>query len=263
MIEIRNAGKTFQGRKKRSAAAGFRAIDGVDLTVGDNEFVTLLGPSGCGKTTLLRMIAGLVDGYDGDVLVDGKPVTGPAPSRAMVFQSFALLPWANVLRNIAFGLELRGVPKAQRAAAAQQLVDLVGLRGFEHSLPRELSGGMRQRVGLARALAVKPEMLLMDEPFGALDEQTKWLMQEELLRIWEQEPKTVVFVTHSIDEAILLADRVIVMGGSPGRVAHIEQVHLPRPRTRAVESLPEFVKMRERLWRELKAQNAELEHAAS
>src|SRR5690606_4023090 len=235
----------------------------VNLTVEDNEFITLLGPSGCGKTTLLRMIAGLVDGYDGEVLVDGRPVTGPSPERAMVFQSFALLPWADVLRNVAFGLELQGVPKAQRLATAQQLVELVGLRGFEHSLPRELSGGMRQRVGLARALAVKPSVLLMDEPFGALDEQTKWIMQEELLRIWEEEPKTVIFVTHSIDEAILLADRVAVTASRPGRIAHIEKVTLPRPRTRAAESLPELARLRESLWRELKEQqNGRADHAA-
>jgi NitT/TauT family transport system ATP-binding protein len=254
VIEIRNAGKTFVREGRRKAGQDFRAVDGVDLTVKDNEFITLLGPSGCGKTTLLRMIAGLVDGYDGEIVVDGAPVTGPSPSRAMVFQSFALLPWANVLRNVAFGLELQGVKKAERMATAQRLVELVGLAGFENSLPRELSGGMKQRVGLARALAVKPEVLLMDEPFGALDEQTKWIMQEELLRIWEEEPKTVLFVTHSIDEAILLADRVVVMASRPGRVARIEDVNLPRPRTRAVESLPEFSRLRDSLWRELKEQ---------
>ena len=254
MIEIQNAGKTFVRRGKRGGAQEFRAVDGVNLTVSDNEFITLLGPSGCGKTTLLRMVAGLVDSYDGSILVDGIPVAGPSPSRAMVFQSFALLPWANVLRNVAFGLELQGVSKSKRLKIAHELVDLVGLRGFEQSLPRELSGGMRQRVGLARALAVKPEVLLMDEPFGALDEQTKWIMQEELLRIWEEEPKAVLFVTHSIDEAILLADRVVVMASKPGRVAHIEEVNLPRPRTRAVESMPEFKRLRVSLWRELKGQ---------
>jgi NitT/TauT family transport system ATP-binding protein len=256
VIEIRNAGKTFTRREKRGGQSSFRAVGGVNLTVADNEFVTLLGPSGCGKTTLLRMIAGLVDGYEGDILVDGKRVEGPSPSRAMVFQSFALLPWADVLRNVAFGLELQGVPKGKRLGIARELVQLVGLAGFEHSLPRELSGGMRQRVGLARALAVKPDVLLMDEPFGALDEQTKWIMQEELLRIWEEEPKTVFFVTHSIDEAILLADRVVVMASKPGRVAHVENVDLPRPRTRAVESLPEFGRLRESLWRELKEQQS-------
>jgi NitT/TauT family transport system ATP-binding protein len=256
LIEIRNAGKTFVRKEKHGRQSVFRAVAGVELTVADNEFVTLLGPSGCGKTTLLRMIAGLADGYDGQIRVDGDPVTGPAPSRAMVFQSFALLPWADVLRNVAFGLELAGVPKAKRIETARQLVKLVGLAGFENALPRELSGGMRQRVGIARALAVKPKVLLMDEPFGSLDEQTKWVMQEELLSIWEKEPKTVLFVTHSIDEAILLADRVVVMANKPGRVAHIEKVNLPRPRTRAMEELLEFSRLRESLWRELKAQQS-------
>lgn len=262
MIEIRNAGKTFEGTGRGKARQDFRAVDDVNLTVQDNEFITLLGPSGCGKTTLLRMLAGLVD-YDGAVLVDGTPVTGPSPSRAMVFQSFALLPWANVVRNIAFGLELQGVKKADRLKTAEQLAELVGLRGFENSLPRQLSGGMRQRVGLARALAVKPEVLLMDEPFGALDEQTKWVMQDELLRIWEEEPKTVLFVTHSIDEAILLADRVVVMASQPGRIAHIEDVYLPRPRSRADAAMPELVRLRDSLWRELKEQQgAAADHAA-
>lgn len=256
MITIQNAGKTFVRGGRGKAREDFRAVHHVNLTVQDNEFITLLGPSGCGKTTLLRMIAGLVDSYDGTISVDGTPVVGPSPSRAMVFQSFALLPWANVLRNVAFGLELQGVKKSERIKTAQQLVELVGLRGFENSLPRELSGGMRQRVGLARALAVKPDVLLMDEPFGALDEQTKWIMQEELLRIWEEEPKTVLFVTHSIDEAILLADRVVVMASRPGRIAHVEHVNLPRPRTRAVEALPEFARLRDSLWRELKEQQS-------
>lgn len=256
VIEIQNAGKTFIRRNAGKAGEEFRAVNDVNLTVGDNEFVTLLGPSGCGKTTLLRMIAGLVDNYDGSIKVDGVPITGPSPSRAMVFQSFALLPWATVLRNVAFGLELQGVRKAERMKVAHELVELVGLRGFENSLPGELSGGMRQRVGLARALAVKPDVLLMDEPFGALDEQTKWIMQEELLRIWEEEPKTVLFVTHSIDEAILLADRVVVMASKPGRVAHVEKVDLPRPRARSVETLPEFGRLRESLWRELKEQQS-------
>lgn len=254
MIEIRDVGKTYPLRGRRGEPSELRAVSDVNLRVNDHEFITLLGPSGCGKTTLLRMIAGLVQPYDGDILIDGDRVTGPSPSRAMVFQSFALLPWADVLRNVAFGLELQGVAKANRQTIAKKLVKLVGLGGFENRLPRELSGGMRQRVGLARALAMRPQVLLMDEPFGALDEQTKWIMQEELLRIWEQEPKTVFFVTHSIDEAILLADRVVVMATKPGRVAHVEEVNLPRPRTRDVESLPEYARLRESLWSELKEQ---------
>lgn len=263
MIEIRNAGKTYVRRGEAGDSDEFRAVSDVNLDVADNEFITLLGPSGCGKTTLLRMIAGLLDSYEGDILIDGNRIDGPDQSRAMVFQSFALLPWANVLRNVAFGLELQGVAKSNRQSLARELVELVGLSGFESSLPRELSGGMKQRVGLARALAVKPDVLLMDEPFGALDEQTKWIMQEELLRIWEKEPKTVFFVTHSIDEAILLADRVVVMATNPGRVARVEPVDLPRPRTREVESLPEFARLRESLWAELQEQQSVGVHNAA
>lgn len=256
MIEFRDAGKKYVKKGRRGAEAQFRAVSEVNLTVADNEFITLLGPSGCGKTTLLRMVAGLVDEYDGDIMVDGRRIAAPSPSRAMVFQSFALLPWADVLTNVAFGLELQKVPRDERQRQAQALVELVGLSGFENSLPRELSGGMRQRVGLARALAVNPDVLLMDEPFGALDEQTKWIMQEELLRIWESQPKTVLFVTHSIDEAILLADRVVVMATKPGRVAHVETVNLPRPRSRELETLPEFGRLRKSLWHELKEQQS-------
>jgi NitT/TauT family transport system ATP-binding protein len=253
MIELRNAGKTFRRREGRGSHSEFQALASVDFEVQDNEFITLLGPSGCGKTTLLRMIAGLSDGFDGEILVDGVPVTGPAPDRAMVFQSFALMPWANVRRNVAFGLELRGDDKATRERVAQELIDLVGLSGFEESLPWELSGGMQQRVGLARALAVEPNVLLMDEPFGALDEQTKHMMQDELLRIWQESPKTVVFVTHSIDEAILLGDRVVVMATKPGRIVEVADVNIPRPRTRESELTPEFIELKQHLWSKLKS----------
>lgn len=248
MITMRNVGKSFPLRGGRGRTTEFRALDSVDLKVEDNEFVTLIGPSGCGKTTLLRMLAGLTPVEEGELAVGGNPVVGPSPERAMVFQSFALMPWADTMRNVAFGLELRGVPRTEREDTAQRLIQLVGLGGFERSMPRELSGGMRQRVGLARALAVDPQVLLMDEPFGALDEQTKRLMQEELLRIWEEQRKTVVFVTHSIDEAILLADRVAVMANDPGRIAQEESVGLARPRTRATESEPAFLELRARLW---------------
>lgn len=258
MIDINEAGKSYVKRD----GTPVQAVSGVNLTVADNEFLTLLGPSGCGKTTLLRMIAGLVLDYDGDVIVDGEAVRGPSPKRAMVFQNFALLPWATVLDNVAFGLQMAKVPKAKRYDRAHELVTLVGLEGFEKALPGELSGGMQQRVGLARALAVDPDVLLMDEPFGALDEQTKWLMQDELLRIWQEQPKTVIFVTHSIDEAILLGDRVVVMATRPGRVAHVENVALPRPRTREVESLPVFAEMRARLWNELKTQQPDVKNVA-
>jgi NitT/TauT family transport system ATP-binding protein len=231
MIEIRGLSKSFVDKDGTTV----QALDNVDLTVNDNEFVTILGPSGCGKTTLLRCIAGLVGWDAGDITLDGEPIRGPGPERAMVFQSFALLPWATVLRNVTFGLEIRGVPKAEREDTANELLDLVGLTGFENNLPGTLSGGMQQRVGLARALAVQPSVLLMDEPFGALDEQTRRLLQEELLRIWENRRVTVVFITHSIEEAVLLGDRVAVMTPRPGRIEEITNVPLGRPRAGPAE----------------------------
>jgi ABC-type nitrate/sulfonate/bicarbonate transport system ATPase subunit len=247
VIAIRNLAKQFPARTK--GAQPVDALVDVDLTIRDHEFVTLLGPSGCGKTTLLRMVAGLETlDSGGTIEVDGEPVTGPSPKRAMVFQSFALMPWANVLTNIAFGLELQGRDKKERLEVARGLAATVGLTGFEEHLPAQLSGGMQQRVGLARALAVEPDVLLMDEPFGALDEQTKKMMQEELLRIWEKDRITVLFVTHSIDEAILLGDRVVVMSPRPGRIDEIFDIGLPRPRSHADESDAEFVRIRGVLW---------------
>jgi NitT/TauT family transport system ATP-binding protein len=231
VIQIEGLSKIFVDKDGNQVVA----LEDVDLTIGDNEFVTILGPSGCGKTTLLRCLAGLVDWDDGDITIDGTPVRGPGPERAMVFQSFALLPWATVLRNVTFGLELRGVDKAEREDTANELIQLVGLSGFEQSLPGTLSGGMQQRVGLARALAVSPSVLLMDEPFGALDEQTRRLLQEELLRIWEARRITVVFITHSIEEAVLLGDRVAVMTPRPGRIDEVTEVPLGRPRAGPAE----------------------------
>lgn len=240
MIELRNAGKTFRRREGRGTHSEFQALAGVDFEVKDNEFITLLGPSGCGKTTLLRMIAGLSDGFDGEILVDGVPVTGPAPDRAMVFQSFALMPWANVRRNVAFGLELRGDDRATRERVADELIKLVGLSGFEESLPWELSGGMQQRVGLARALAVQPKVLLMDEPFGALDAQTRVVMQEILTNMWQRLRISVLFITHDIDEAVFLSDRIYVMTARPGRIKSEIVVPLPRPRTPEMTASPQF-----------------------
>jgi len=231
MIEIKGLSKTFVDKDGNPV----QALADVDLAIADNEFVTILGPSGCGKTTLLRCIAGLVEWDSGEVLIGGEPVRRPGPDRAMVFQSFALLPWASVLRNVTFGLELRGVPKQEREETARDLIRLVGLEGFENNLPGTLSGGMQQRVGLARALAVQPSVLLMDEPFGALDEQTRRLLQEELLRIWEDRRITVVFITHSIEEAVLLGDRVVVMTPRPGKIENITKVPLGRPRAGPAE----------------------------
>jgi NitT/TauT family transport system ATP-binding protein len=252
VIEISGVSKTFPARGKDAPVL---ALKDVNLRIEDGEFLTILGPSGCGKTTLLRMIAGLVEWDDGEITVNGKPVRGPGPERAMVFQAFALMPWASVRDNVAFGLELRGVPKQQRHARADELLTLVGLKGFEGRLPGALSGGMQQRVGLARALAVDPEILLMDEPFGALDEQTRRLLQEELLVIWEATRKTVIFITHSMEEAVLLGDRVALMGPRPGRILSVAQVPLARPRASvvdAIEGSAEFAKITAGLWGQLR-----------
>ena len=233
------------------SAEPVRALENVDLTVGCSEFVSLIGPSGCGKTTLLKIVDGLVVPDYGEVEVLGSPVTGPGPDRAMVFQQFALLPWLSVRDNIGFGLRLRGVPAAERRSIADELVQMVGLAGFEGSYPHQLSGGMQQRVGLARALAVDPSLLLMDEPFSAVDALTRLELQEDLLRIWEQTRKAVVFVTHSIEEAILLSDRVVVMGRKPGKVVDVIDVDLARPRTEEVRREPEFAALVVRLWESL------------
>jgi NitT/TauT family transport system ATP-binding protein len=227
----------------------FVALDRVDLEVDSGEFVTIVGPSGCGKSTLLLAVDGLLKPVRGEILVSGKPVTGPGPDRAMVFQEFALLPWRNVLRNVKFGMELNGFKGKAATARALELIHLVGLRGFEDHHPHQLSGGMRQRVGIARALAVDPDVLLMDEPFGALDAQTREIMGSELLKVWEQDRKTVLFVTHGIDEAIYLADRVLVISKGPGRVLETLEVDLPRPRTMDVRKSPEYVALRDRIAR--------------
>lgn len=248
MIELRGCRKTYRAER----VAPVPALDGIDLSIGHREFVCLLGPSGCGKTTLLKAIAGLVPLDSGEIFINGLPVTGPGNDRAMVFQNFALLPWADVLTNVAFGLEVRGVPKAPREATARDLIARVGLTGFERHYPRQLSGGMQQRVGLARALAVNPQILLMDEPFGALDAQTRRLLQEDLLHLLQATPCTVVFVTHSVEEAVLLGDRVVVLTPRPARVRDIVTIDLPRPRPADVVLLPRFSELTALLWRELK-----------
>jgi NitT/TauT family transport system ATP-binding protein len=252
LIEIAGLCKTFPARGKD---ASVEALKDVSLSINDGEFLTVLGPSGCGKTTLLRIVAGLIQADSGSLRIDGKEVTGPGPERAMVFQSIALMPWASVLSNVAFGLKLRGIPRSEREARATELLDLVGLSGFENRLPGALSGGMQQRVGLARALAVDPKILLMDEPFGALDEQTRRLLQEELLQIWEATRKTVIFITHSMEEAVLLGDRIVLMSPRPGRVVDTLPVPLPRPRAAAVDQIEgsaEFAAITAHLWQQLR-----------
>lgn len=208
------------------------ALHNINLSIEENEFVCFIGPSGCGKTTLLRIIAGLEEPSSGTVTLAGDPIKGPGPERGMVFQEYSLFPWRTVLDNVAFGLELKGVPAAERQARGRQYLKMVGLERFEARYPHELSGGMKQRVAIARALVNDPRALLMDEPFGALDAQTRNIMQSELLRIWEEKRKTVVFVTHSVDEAIYLADRIVIMSARPGRIKDIIEISLPRPRNR-------------------------------
>ena len=206
------------------------ALQDVSFTVAEREFVSIVGPSGCGKTTLLMIVAGLAERSGGEVRLDGRPVEGPGLDRGVVFQEFALFPWMTVLENVCFGLEMKGVPRGQRLEVARRFLAMVGLQGFERVYPHRLSGGMKQRVAVARALAYDPEVLLMDEPFGALDAQTRAVLQQMLVDVWAQTRKTVLFVTHSIREALLLSDRVLVMSARPGRIVGELPVALPRPR---------------------------------
>ncbi len=224
------------------------AVDGMTMNVKRGEFVCLLGPSGCGKSTTLMAMAGLLKPTSGTVSIAGRPVTGPGPDRAVVFQEFALMPWLTVLDNVCFGMRMRGVPSGERQARAREYIKLVGLTGFENAYPHQLSGGMRQRVGIARALAVQPEIILMDEPFGALDAQTREIMGVELLQIWERDRKTVLFVTHGIDEAIYLADRVVVMAARPGRIREEITIDIPRPRAHSIHESSKFIELRRYIW---------------
>ena len=239
--------------KKQGQEHTFLALDGVDLDIQDQEFVSVIGPSGSGKTTLLKIVAGLVEPNAGEIRIDGKRVTTPGPDRAVVFQTFGLFPWKTVMDNVRFPLTIRKVPKDRATEIAQANIAKVGLDGFEDAYPHQLSGGMQQRVGLARALAADPQILLMDEPFGAIDAQTRELMQEELLRLWGEAKKCVMFVTHDLDEAVLLADRVVVLSGQPGKVQAIIDVPLPRPRWEYdMRSHKEFAEIRQEIWEMLR-----------
>jgi NitT/TauT family transport system ATP-binding protein len=229
------------------------AFRNVELNVRSNEVLCIVGPSGCGKTTLLRCIGGLLPPSSGQVLIDGQIVSSPRPGVAIVFQHFGLLPWKTVVDNVAFGLKIAGVSRPQLAERVERYIHLVGLAGFEQHYPYQLSGGMQQRVGLARALAIDPEILLMDEPFASVDAQTREVLQEELLRIQERERKTMVFITHSIDEALVLGDRVVVMATRPGRVKEVLPVKFARPRDpAALRSEPRYTEMRNHIWEELR-----------
>lgn len=223
----------------------------MNLTVGQTEIVSIVGPSGCGKTTLLRCVGGLNQLNDGVIRIDGQMVEKPLPSVSMVFQNFGLFPWKNLWNNIAYGLKLKNMPKEEIARRVDDAIDLVGLKGFEKSYPHQLSGGMQQRAGLARALVMEPKLLLMDEPFSAIDAQTREQLQFEMLRIWDRRPTAMMFVTHAIDEAVLMGDRVVVLAGRPAHVRAVRKVDLPRPRDRSVVSRPEFINLREQVWHDL------------
>ena len=256
-IDVRHVSKTFRRRRGKVDAA-IRALRDVSLQVTAGEFVCLVGPSGCGKTTLLRLIHGLLEPDSGDILIDGQSGYAPGPHAGFVFQSFRLLPWRTVLDNVVFPLQIQGMAHGQRQARARDYLRLVGLEDFEHSYPHELSGGMQQRVGLARALALEPKILLMDEPFAALDAQTREFMQIELSRIWEHLGIAVVFVTHSLDEALFLADRIVLMGPRPGTVEEILPVELRRPRwDYDFRATPEFLERRAYLWQRIRGMVAD------
>ena len=261
-IEFQKVSKTFQVRN----SSEFTAIDEISLEVKTGEFMCIVGPSGCGKSTLLDLLAGLTMPSQGQILLDGKPIKGPALDRGIVFQQYALFPWRTALGNVEFGLETKGVPEKQRRATAREYLALVGLSGFEDRHPHELSGGMKQRVAIARSLAYDPEVLMMDEPFAALDAQTRETLQSELLGIWERSKKTIIFITHGIDEAVYLGQRVAVMTSRPGRIKHIVEVPSELRQTDDdVRSLPEFGRLRHEVWtllREevLKAQQQERRH---
>jgi NitT/TauT family transport system ATP-binding protein/sulfonate transport system ATP-binding protein len=248
---VDQVGRVFAGHR---GGAPTTALQPTTLKVEANDFITILGPSGCGKSTLLRIVAGLDRPSSGQVLMDGAPISRPGPDRGMVFQSYTLFPWLTVRRNIQYGLVERGRPQAEQERIAQDFIDKMGLRGFENHWPKQLSGGMQQRVAIARALANDPEMLLLDEPFGALDNQTRGIMQELLLSIWERDKKTVLFVTHDIEEAIFLANRCVVMSARPGRIKADVKIDLPHPRDYRMKTSPEFSALKARLTEEIRAE---------
>lgn len=250
-LAIRSVGKLFPASR---GAQPTRALVPTTLDIADNDFITILGPSGCGKSTLLRIVAGLEVASEGEVLLDGQPVRGPGADRGMVFQSYTLFPWLTIAENIAFGLREKGISEKQRLDIARRWAEQVGLKGFDSHYPKQLSGGMQQRTAIARALANDPKILLLDEPFGALDNQTRALMQEMLLGIWEREQKTVLFVTHDVEEAIFMASRVVVMTKRPGRIKADIAVDLPHPRPYTIKTSAAFVALKERLVEEIRAE---------
>jgi NitT/TauT family transport system ATP-binding protein len=253
MDAAQDARLTVEGASLRYGALD--VLSDLSLTVGATEIVSIVGPSGCGKTTLLRCVGGLNQLNGGIIRIDGQQVERPLPSVSMVFQHFGLFPWKNLWNNIAYGLKLRHTASDEIARRVGEAIELVGLKGFERSYPHQLSGGMQQRAGLARALVMEPKLLLMDEPFSAIDAQTREQLQFELLRIWDRRPTAMMFVTHSIDEAVLMGDRVVVLAGRPSHVRAVRKVDLPRPRERSVVTAPEFIGLREQVWHDLFGQS--------
>ena len=245
-LKIDNVYKEYQGRNGKTIA-----LNGVSLDIKENEFICVVGPSGCGKSTLLNIIAGLLEPTSGTVSLDGKVIEGTGVERGVVFQQYALFPWRTVLKNVMFPLEMKKVPKAEAEAIARKYIKSVGLEGFENSFPKELSGGMKQRVAIARAYAANPEVLLLDEPFGALDAQTRVQLQSELLETWEKEKKTCFFITHDVDEAVILAQRVIIMSARPGRIKKIVDIDIPYPRTQATKTDPRFLELKSEIWNQV------------
>ncbi len=262
-IEFSQVGKSFERDGK-----ALSIIEGFDFTVQDQEFVAIVGPSGCGKTTCMRMAAGLEFPSSGTLSVSGRSVTRPGPDRAVVFQQFALFPWKSVYDNIDFGLRAKDLPKAKRHEIISHYIGLMNLQGYESAYPHQLSGGMQQRVAIARAYALDPDVLLMDEPFGALDAQTRVVMQEELVRLARKNPRTVLFITHAVEEAVYLADRVVIMTSRPGRIKEVLDVKSIResdgwdqhPRIEDVMDLESFVRLRTRIWKSLREEHAGVEH---
>ncbi|MBC2666647.1 ABC transporter ATP-binding protein [Novosphingobium flavum] len=250
-LQIRDLRVTFSSRGKN-----FVAVNGIDLEVRDGEFIAIVGPSGSGKSTFLMALDGLTPSSGGEIAVDGKVVTGPGRDRAVVFQDSCLLPWRNVLDNVSFGLEMAGMPKGERYEIARELIGLAGLTQFETFHPKQLSGGMQQRVNIARALAADPQVLLLDEPFSGLDAQTREIMQGELLKIWDERKKTAIFVTHQIDEAVFLADRVIAFSARPARIAGEWSIPFPRPRHLSIKQSPEHRALEDSIWQVVRQEGA-------
>ena len=242
-VKIDNVVKKYSGRNGEMVA-----LNGVSLDIHENEFVCVVGPSGCGKSTLLNIIAGLHEPTSGQVLVDGQAVSGPGPDRGVVFQQYALFPWLTVQKNVEFGLKLQGMSQDKAEQEAKKYIKMVDLEQFAQSYPKELSGGMKQRVAIARAYAINPKVLLMDEPFGALDAQTRTQLQTELLKTWEKEQKTCFFITHDVEEAIILAQRVIIMSARPGRIKEVVEINIPYPRTQETTMSKEFLDLKNHIW---------------